>query len=145
MERCLAGEWQFSTSMLRRVAADRFGVMSEHKIARGVIGLAVPLYQQQDTINRYAEHNLSVARAFEVRLDAYARVAAEVRESEQRPANELFPYGAVYNLPGAWFFAISLLDSNMTTYFVRVGDVEGVRRAALTAASLRASGTDLCS
>ena len=142
MERCMAGEWLFSSSILRRAASDYFGVTSEHAIARGVTWLAVPLYQQQDTINRYAEHNLSVARAFEVPLTAYPRVVAEVREREQRTANDLFPYGAVYNLPGAWFFSFMLVGSDSTTYYVRVSDVEGVRRAALTAAILRSSGVE---
>lgn len=142
MERCMAGVWLFSSSILRRAASDYFGVTSEHAIGRGVIRLAVPLYQQQDTINRYAEHNLGVARAFEVPLAAYPRVVAEVREREKRTANDLFPYGAVYNLPGAWFFAIMLLGSDTTTYYVRVSDIEGVRRAALTAAILRSSGVE---
>ena len=142
MERCMAGEWLFSSSILRRAASDYFGVTSEHAIARGVTWLAVPLYQQQDTINRYAEHNLSVARAFEVPLTAYPRVVAEVREREKRTANDLFPYGAVYNLPGAWFFSFMLVGSDSTTYYVRVGDLEGVRRAALTAAILRSRGVE---
>jgi hypothetical protein len=142
MERCMAGEWLFSSSILRRAPSDYFGVTSEHAIGRGVMWFARRLYQQQDTINRYAEHNLSVAGAFEVPLAAYPRVAAEVREREKQTANDLFPYGAVYNLPGAWFFAIMLLGSDTTSYYVRVGDLEGVRRAALTAAILRSSGVE---
>jgi hypothetical protein len=140
MERCMAGEWLFSTSILRRLPSEYFGVTSEHPIGRGFMLLARPLYQPQDTINRYAEHNLDVARAFAVPLDAYPRVVAEVRERERQAANDLFPYGSVYNLPGAWFFAIMLASSDTTSYYVRVGDIEGVRQAALTAALLRASG-----
>jgi hypothetical protein len=140
MERCMAGDWLFSSSVLRRMSSEYFGVSSEHLIGRGVMLLARPLYQQQDTINRYAEHNLDVARAFAVPLDAYPRVVVEVRERERQTANDLFPYGAVYNLPGAWFVAIMLVDSDLTSYYVRVGDIEGVRRAALTAALLRSSG-----
>ena len=142
MERCLAGEWLFVSAGLRRAAADSFGVTSQSAVGRAVLRLSVPLYQEQDTINLFAEHQLVMARVFQVPLNKYPAVVAEVRDRNNKTANDLFPYGAVYNLPGAWLFAITLLGSDMTSYFVRVSDVEGVRRVALAAATLRASGVE---
>jgi hypothetical protein len=142
MERCLAGEWLFTSAGIRRAAEDSFGVTQEGAVGRALLWLSVPLYQQQDTINLFAEHHLLMARIFQVPLIEYPAIVAEVRERNNQTANDLFPYGAVYNLPGAWLFATTLLGSDMTSYFVRVGDVEGVRRVALAAATLRASGVE---
>jgi len=140
LERCVAGEWLFASAQLHRATADSFGMTEETTVRRAVVRLAAPLYQEQDTINLFAEHHLVTARAFQVPLNAYPSVAAEVRKQNKQLANELFPYGAVYNLPGKWLFAFQLLGSDMTSYFVRVSDIEGVRRAALATATLRASG-----
>jgi hypothetical protein len=142
MARCMAGEWLFASAMLRRVTSDSFGVTEETAVRRAVVRLGIPLYQEQDTINLFAEHHLLMARAFHVPLDKYPAVVAEMRKADNQLANELVPWGAVYNLPGAWLFAFGLLGSDMTGYFARVGDIEGVRRAALTAATLRASGVE---
>lgn len=138
----MAGEWLFASAMLRHATSDSFGVTEETAIRRAVVRLGIPLYQEQDTINLFAEHHLDTARAFQVPLDQYPAVVAEVRKADNQLANDLFPWGAVYNLPGAWLFSFALLGSDMTGYFVRVGDIEGVRRAALAAATLRASGVE---
>jgi hypothetical protein len=140
MERCLAGEWLFATSMLRSAPANDFGIDEDHPIARGVMRFAAPLYQEQDTVNKYAELQLGIAHAFEVPLHDYPKVATSVREGAQQTAGDLFPYGPVYNLPGSWTLAFALIGTDMAAYPVRVGDIEGVRRAALTAATLRAGG-----
>jgi hypothetical protein len=142
MERCMAGEWLFASNAIRGAPAESFGVDPTNTVARAVNWLLVPLYQEQDTINRYAEHYLSLARAFEVPLDSYPHVVAEVQERERKLEEELFPFAPVYNLLGSWTFALTLITTDTIEYAVRVGDIEGVRRAALTAATLRASGVE---
>lgn len=142
MERCMAGEWLFASSMLRRAPLDSFGVDEDYPIAHMVTRFITPLYQEQDTINRYAEHYLGVAHAFAVPLNDYPRVAADLRERARQTAGELFPFGPVYNLPGGWTFAFTLIGGDVTTYVTRASDIEGVRRAALTAATLRSSGVE---
>ena len=139
MQRCIVGEWHFSSAKLRQASAESFGVRDETVLAHVATWLLAPMFQKQDTLNRFAEHDWSVIRAFEVPLNDYPRAVEDVRQRAQRTVEELFPFGAVYNLPGAWIFAITLSSTDLTSYAVRVGDIEGVRRAALTAARLRAA------
>lgn len=142
MERCVAGEWLFTSAALSRAPTESFGVDEDHPIARRVTRLIAPMYQEQDTINQYAQYDLSVARAFAAPLHDYPKVVADVQERARQTAGDLFPFGSVYNLPGQWLVAFTLYSTDLTDYAVRVGDIEGVRRAALTGATLRASGVE---
>jgi hypothetical protein len=140
MERCIAGEWLFAAEMSRGVPEDAFGVAAEFPIVRHATWLIRPLYQQQDTLNHYAEHYWTAAHAFEVPLHDYPSAVAGVQSDAQKRVGNLFPFGGIYNLPGGWLVAMTLLSTDITSFAVRVGDVEGLRRAALAAATLRASG-----
>jgi len=143
MERCIAGEWLFASETLRRAPADSFGVDENVPIARAATWLLLPMYQPQDTINQYAEHYSSLARAFEVPLSSYPRVVDDVRKRTDQAVAERFPFGGVYNLPGGLIFALTMMSADLAGYAVRVSDVEGVRRAALTAVMLRAAGVEV--
>ena len=138
LQRCIVGEWQFSSAMLWQPSAESFGASDDTVIAHAGTWLLAPLFQKQDTLNRYAAHYWSVIRAFDVPLSDYPRAVDDVQGRAQQTVGQLFPFGAVYNLPGAWIFAITLSSTDLTQYAVRVGDIEGVRRAALAAAMLRA-------
>jgi len=142
MERCIAGEWLFAADGLQSVPEDVFGVAEEFPILGRATWLIRPLYQKQDTLNHYAQHYLTAAHAFEVPLHDYPSAAAGVRNDAQNMSSELFPFGGIYNLPGGWLVAMTLLSTDISSFAVRVGDVEGLRRAALTTATLRASGVE---
>jgi hypothetical protein len=142
MERCIAGEWLFTSEMLRRAPVESFGVDEELPIVRRASWLMRPLYQTQDTINLYAAHYWTAAHAFEVPLRKYPDAVADVRINAEKMVAERFPFGGIYNLPGSWLVAMTLASTDLTSYALRVGDIEGVRRAVLTAATLRAAGVE---
>ena len=139
MQRCLAGELLFASENLRNAEADSFGVDEGLPLARMSAWLVRPLFQQQDTINRFAEHYSGVAHAFAVPLADYPRAVDDVGKRVQQTVDGSLPFPSLYNLPGGLVFALAI-SFDVTRYPVRVGDIEGVRRAALTAATLRAGG-----
>ena len=88
----------------------------------------------QDQMNFYSASYLDFAKRFEVPLGEYERVAADVEAT--RPSGFSLhvynPVGEIFrSLNGMWNFA---------SYPPRLGSIEGMRRAALLTASLRARG-----
>lgn len=91
-------------------------------------------FQKQDSLNRYAGYVSSVADTLNV---PYAQLPAAVaRAGALRP--DLAPRSFLdrfYNMSGKAMLAV---PADLASYAVRVADLEGVRRAALLTAQLRA-------
>jgi hypothetical protein len=101
--------------------------------------LSRPFFQPQDTSNRFAEHYSEVARTLDVPLGQFAEAVRRVNELAERIATEAAADRSIYNVLGAR----QLTDvSSFAQYAARVADIEGVRRAALVAATLTASGVE---
>ena len=126
MVRCTVGEWLFVLDAMRSIEA------SEDRLTR-------PLFQMQDTANRFAELYWQTAQKFEVPLAQYQDAAREADELSGLAAAEAAASREIYNWRG-----IRMLEdtTRFSQYALRVGDIEGVRRAAVAAATLRASGVD---
>jgi hypothetical protein len=137
MRRTMAGELAFAEGVMLTWRNGNNGQLfepaAEGLTLFGRIGssLARPFYQHQDQMNYYAAKYLDFAKRFEMPLDQYLQIAETVEASE--------PHGIsfhVYNaaghvfrgLTGTWTYA---------GYPVRVGSIEGMRRAALLTAQLR--------
>jgi hypothetical protein len=93
--------------------------------------LARPYYQHQDQMNFYSARYLDFAKGFEVPLSRYPEVAdaLEATGPNALSFHVYNPVGKVLrDLGGTWNFA---------SYAMRVGSVEGMRRAATLTAQLR--------
>jgi hypothetical protein len=140
MIRCMVGEWMFTSEMLRDMDASQFGLPEDPTTVERVLGrLARPLFQLQDTTNRAADHYWEVAQTFEVPLNRYPAALRHADELTQRMTDEAAAAGRIYNLVGVPTLANL---SSFSQYAARVSDIEGVRRAVLLAATLRASGIE---
>ena len=133
MSRPMAGELLFAESLLRDLHTPSYRHAEESLVSRLSNTLSVPMYQPQDTINRLANENLAVAEAFAVPLDRYPAVIEQMRtRAIDAPT---FPT-RIYNMMGAMLADLTSLP-HYEQWCVRVGDIEGMRRAALLAAELR--------
>jgi hypothetical protein len=123
MTRCLVGEWEFFNGSLRKTKAN------EPRIYR-------PFFQPQDTSNKLAAMLTRTAHELDVPYDQYPQVLARMRTAS--PAQTRL-FVDLYNLVGSMITEVPD-DYAYGKYAVRVTDVEGVRRAAVLAATLRARG-----
>lgn len=139
MRRTMAGELTFVEGVMLKyqdgadgyfMEPDGEGLTLPGRIASS---LARPYYQHQDQMNYYAKLYLNFARRFEAPLSQYAQIA----ESESKPGEASFH---IYNAVGHIFRGLS---ATYTDYPLRVGSLEGMRRAALLTAQLRARGVPL--
>jgi len=142
MKRSFAGEWAFFDEITKRTLADSedefgkwMGRTDSGAWDRAMWGLMKPLWQAQDLSNRHARLLLDLGEVFDVpyeEMPGTVGVADGLHESTYRPFNRLYnPVGDLVMGLNTW----SLWD-----YAVRVSDLEGVRRAALLVAELRAIG-----
>ena len=106
-------------------------------VATVLTGLEMPLYRQQDSVNKSAAYFLETTQLLSAPLDHYqdALNRAAVLTSQTRQA--AFPPLSPYNMIGQLLTGIGAYDYG--TYARRVADLEGVRRAALLAVTLRAA------
>ena len=123
MTRALVGEWEFFNASLRKTKAN------EPLIYR-------PLFQPQDTSNKLASMLARAAHDLNAPYAQYPQVLDRMgAESNHAPA-ELGLFADLYNLIGAMMTNVP--DAyNYARYGARVADVEGVRRAAVLATTLR--------
>lgn len=128
--RTMAGEWHFTAKVLRGAST---GASREEK----ELGdrLAGAMLQEQATLNRAAARVLRVGELSELPYDELGPALQGLAEEPPPPSFRL------YNPVG------TMLDSTVTPgqyarYIVRISDLEGTRRAALLAATLRAQGVD---
>jgi hypothetical protein len=140
MRRCMVGEWIFTTGLAKSlIPIFRAEVaVAEDRPARKVVAfLGAPLYQPQDSINRYAEYYSRVGELLDAPLDQYEEAGEATRELAGSTAKRAWPPRSLYNLLGSWIRSRGISD--VSNYGARVADVEGVRRAALAAVTLRAA------
>jgi len=125
LRRCLIGEWNYATRHLQRNG--EFNPDNDDELLGYVGGRALmPLFKPQATSNLQAEMLLEVA-------------AADWQISEKL-SSDSSPFGMLYNPAGRVLIAIA--SPAYEKYPARVSDVEGVRRAAVLAAELRARSVD---
>jgi hypothetical protein len=120
MTRCMTGEWIYMSAIVP-------DTVQEHTL--------MPFFQRQDTLNHYAEWHEQIGAMLNVPLKQYgALTERSSRHVSEETAWPLSPY----NIIGRILFTSGSTD--YASYAVRVGDIEGVRRAALEAVTLRAAG-----
>jgi hypothetical protein len=145
MARCLAGEWLFIDRMLKQVRdygvwgnVEQEEVDEESGGAQAVIlkmvwRAAAPMYQPQDSSNRWAGQLARVGRELSA---PYAQYRGAMERAKAISTEEWEPsLSGLYNLTGEIIFATGISD--YSSYGARVADIEGVRRAAFLAAQLR--------
>jgi hypothetical protein len=131
MARCAVAEWVVASSYVRDMH-DRV-IPGEVEAERFEIYLLAPLFKPQDTINRLAEQYSALSRELEAPLAEYPAALERAAALEKHAVNDA---RSLYNPIGRVIFAgVADLDR----YAARVADLEGVRRAALAAVTLRAS------
>jgi hypothetical protein len=120
-DRCLAGEMEFATGMVRSSKPDN--------------AFASPLFLTQDTVNQLAGYYAQVAELLDAPLDRYREIPGQAKELSLSDMSELIPPRSLYNIGGRISMGIAVSDFG--DYASRVADLEGVRRAALAALTLR--------
>jgi hypothetical protein len=146
MQRCMVGEWIFVSGLAESLhPIFRYELMlnpeeGPRNFGRTAVALlGAPLFQEQDSINRYADYYSRIVELVDVRLDRYAESRARSVELARETA--AWPRSP-YNLVGSWIVSQSV-GGDYFNYGARVADIEGVRRAALTAATLRAANVQI--
>jgi len=125
LRRAIAGEWRYVDGMVRLTAPNG-----------GAFGR---LYQSQDTRNRRAEYYSGAGDALDAPLQGYSAAVDRARAMAEQLREEGHPPHSLYNLLGRVLLAESG-PADFANYAARVADVEGVRRAALAATTLRIEG-----
>lgn len=137
MRRCVIGEWIFTTETIRSITGSWDS--DETQAWQRLFAWASPLrYQPQDTTNKLVPIYQAQAELLDAPIADYEsalRHASSVTERLQREASR-FDWG--YNIIGQRTIAAGSFDFG--SYARRVNDIEGARRAAVTAVRLRARG-----
>lgn len=140
MMRCLAGEWAFADRYIKEIG--HRGPVSADGATDTPTGwlwhLYAPLYQVQDSSNRFAELLLQDARELDAPYERYSEALLRTKAISSRAFGAVDSLGWVYNVTG---HALLWEDfSDYGPYGARVADLEGARRAAVLTAELRAHG-----
>jgi len=136
MIRCMVGEWMFTSEILQNMTTPQYWMDDEETTSDRILGmLARPMMQPQDSKNRAADHYWEVAQTFEAPLQRFENALHRVDQlTEQITEKAAAP--RIYN----WVGVRGLANlSSFSDFAARVSDIEGVRRVALLAATLRAS------
>jgi len=135
MLRCMIGEFQFISDMLRNEAMSDY-IDDENSFGARVADLLLePMHQPQDSLNAYAEYYLRIAQTWHVPFPQYETAVIETEQLAQRMQVEALPPKSLYNVTGKILMNMGVADFG--SYARRVADLEGIRRAVLTAATLR--------
>ena len=141
MQRCFAGEWRFFDHALQSVADDAiagtFGTTNPGAWDRLLGAAMTPFWQPQDISNRQARMMIDLANVYAVPYEDIPN-AVRIAETLQESAHK--PFSRLYNPMG--YIVLSLSFSPLSDYAVRVSDLEGIRRAAVAVADLRAAGVE---
>jgi hypothetical protein len=108
----------------------------EFVVTRLVDRLMRPLYRPQDSMNRDASYLAEMTRLVSVPLEQYKSAVQETADLAEQTRRAAFPPRSFYNVLGRMMLDAQASDFGL--YARRVADLEGVRRAALLAVSLRA-------
>lgn len=142
MKRCLAGEWLYFDESTKDMAAnsdDRvvlLGLNDTETWDRLAWLVLKPFWQPQDLSNRYARLMLDLGNTFSV---PYDDIPYAVGLADDLQAAAFRPFSGPYNLLGDLLMSADI--GRFSGYAVRVSDLEGIRRAALFVAELRAQET----
>jgi hypothetical protein len=132
MRRVMTGEWLFVSVVLQRFEPDLV-LSSDSWWDRLWASLFEQVYQPQDTVNRYADYYWGLSETFDAPLEGYETVLVRASMLTQETVDSAFQR-PLYNLGGNMHLAEA---SDFTRYAARVADIEGVRRAAFAAVTLR--------
>jgi hypothetical protein len=132
LERVIASEWRSASARLDRYARD----LAERSSAADR-ALLQPLYQRQDTLNRLADYYGGVYDLVETPLERYPAAVAQASQLTQSTRTQ-WVRPTLYNLVGSAVFYAG--PSDLADYAARVADLEGIRRGALAAVTLRSEG-----
>jgi hypothetical protein len=137
MRRTMAGEFSFVEGVMLKYQTGADGYLVE-PAAEGLTlpgriasSLARPYYRHQDQMNFYAASYLDFAKRFEAPLEQYAQIAKNF-ESTTPPESSFH----IYNPVGHFFRGVTG-SGTYPEHPIRVGSIEGMRRAALLTAQLR--------
>lgn len=140
MRRVMAGELAFAEGNMRlwMQGADKQLIIDPNDPRLSVTGniaavLARPYYQPQDQLNHFAAAYLDLADRFAVPLERYSEVEASFEEVQSGISFGVYNLtgNVLRGLTGVWTFI---------SYPMRVGSIEGMRRAALLTVQLRERG-----
>jgi hypothetical protein len=141
LRRVMCGEWAFISEMVRDMASRGWAgglLVDDTFLARVKAWLSAPLFQPQDSINLSTPHLAQVVGLTEgVPLSGYEAAAIRVFELSLVDRSDTIPTRFAYNIVGRSLLDIGAPD--YSSYPRRVGDIEGVRRAALAAIELHAT------
>ena len=126
LRRAIAGEWHYIN-----------GVMGRMTLNDGLLGR---LYQPQDSLNRIADYYSSLADALDAPLQSYSAALNQAGRMSEQLREEGRPPRSLYNLAGKVFLAAAG-PGDLSNFAARTADVEGMRRGALAAVTLRIEGT----
>jgi hypothetical protein len=138
LRRTLVGEWMHFSGNVTKMP----GTLSAGQpwTARASNRLVAALFQRQDTLNVYSRYFTELDSTLDAPLNGYAAAADAASSLVERKANEVFPPRSLYNLMGSVLLGIAG-PADYGDYARRVGDLEGIRRAALATVTLRAEAT----
>jgi hypothetical protein len=147
LRRCMVGEWMLTSGLAKSLepyyrpkVAKEIAKKDGHWGRRVFSVLARPFYQPQDSINRYAEVYSHFGELLDAPLDRYEEARAAAEQFAARTREDAWPPGSLYNLLGSWILSEATAD--YSKYGARIADIEGVRRAALAAVTLRTEKVD---
>lgn len=139
MRRVMIGEWLFSSGTIRDLGRELAVTPPAEDSTMGTLlaNFAGPFFQPQDTINQLADYYSRTIDLLEgVPLSGYEAGANRLSDLAAAVARESYPPRSLYNIPGRMMVGYGV---DYGSYVRRVGDIEGVRRAALAAIDLRAA------
>lgn len=110
---------------------------AETSLERVSNALQAPFFKRQATLNLLAERYDALAAASEAPLTQLPQQLARVRERDTGPG-----WTWAYNPFGRTLVYVGGFPQTYGDYLCKIADLEGLRRAALTAAELRARGQD---
>jgi type III secretion system FlhB-like substrate exporter len=136
--RSLAGEWLFLDRYVHEAKLEPATDAEDRK--RNIVRRALnPLLQPQDSSNSAADRLVVLAKQLDVPYAQFTSALNKVRAKLRADVEAQAPL-ALYNTLGSLLAFTAPAD--YTAYAARVADLEGIRRAALLAATLRAEGVE---
>ncbi len=134
LRHALVGEWLFVAGSLRdfeRTPADAsLGTRAADLATR-------QMFQRQATLNRQSAYLTALIDTLDAPLLGFAAAADEASSLARRMAEETSPPRSLYNVVGKVLLAG---PADYASYARRVADIEGMRRAAVAAVTLRDDG-----
>ena len=141
MRRSLVGEWMYMSGVIRQSNAASAALANESFVSKLRARLGSPLYRLQDTVNRNAEYLLQMSELLSAPLDHYENAVNQTAALAERTSREVIPPHSLYNMVGQVLLGMGAYDFGR--YARRVSDLEGVRRSAVLAATLRGEKTGM--